>query len=139
MEQHYTWMRSAFEKAWDPVWASASRPDRVRLLRNACLEAASDEVRPAAERFSEENWGIALDTFEASIVIIVQSLAELSDTWKDIEMFQGQHAVSDAMAFGILDRTSVEALRLYRPGGARAWIATKPRRGRWVLHTRRKQ
>jgi hypothetical protein len=137
MQQHYAWMRPAFEKAWDPVWASASRPERLRLLKKACLTAASDEVRSEVERFGEEAWGAALETFEAEIVIVMQRLAELSDTWVDIEIFRGRHAVCEAMAYGVADRASIEALRLYRPGSARSWIATKPRRGRWVLHTKR--
>jgi hypothetical protein len=139
VQQHYTWMRPVFERAWDPVWATVTRAERLRLLKKACLAVASDDVRAETEQFSDENWGVALDTFEADIVIIMQTLPESSDTWVDVEMFQGHAAVSEAMASGIVDPRSVEALRLYRPGGSRAWIATKPRRGRWVLHTKRYQ
>jgi hypothetical protein len=139
MQQHYTWMRPVFERAWDPIWATVPHADRVKLLKNACLAQADDVLRKEAELFSDEMWGTALDTFEAQITVIMQSLAEPGGTWVDIARFQGHGAVSDAMASGITDPMSVEALRIYRPGGPRMWIATKPRRGRWVLHTKRDQ
>lgn len=140
MQEHYVWMRPAFQKAWDPIWASASRTERVKLLKRACLDFATDsEVRTDVEQFDDHAWETALDTFEAEITIIMQSLAEPGGDWVDIALYQGQRAVSDAMASGITDPMAVEALRLYRPGGPRMWIATKPRRGRWVLHTKREQ
>jgi hypothetical protein len=137
VEQHYTWMRPAFEKAWDPIWATATRLERVKLFRKACLAAVTDaEVKAEMEGFDDETWGVALDTFESELKIVVQSQTERGGTWVDVALFQGQHAVNEAMAAGITDPMSVEALRIYRQSGPRVWIATKPRRGRWVLHTK---
>jgi hypothetical protein len=132
-------MRPAFEKAWDPIWATVTHAERVKLLKRVCLAAAAEAVRDEAERFSDATWGAALDAFEAEMTIIMQSLAEPGGTWVDIALYQGFGAMSDAMGAGITDPMAVEALRLYRPGGRRTWIASKPRRGRWVLHTKRDQ
>jgi hypothetical protein len=140
MQEHYVWMRPAFERAWDPIWATATRLERVKLLKRACLDSATDpKVRTEIERFDDATWGLALDTFESELAIVVQSQEQAGGAWVDVALFTGRHAVGDAMASGIADPMSVEALRLYRQSGPRMWIATKPRRGRWVLHTKRDQ
>jgi hypothetical protein len=136
MQQHYTWMRAAFEGSWDPIWATATRPDRVKLLKKACLAAASGPAREEAGRFSDAAWAAALDTFEGELTIIMQSQAEPGGYWVDIAFFRGFAAISDAMRPGINDLMAPEALRLFDRGGPRMWMATKSRRGRWILHTK---
>jgi hypothetical protein len=138
MQQLYTWMRSTFEESWDPIWSAATRPERVKLLRSACLSAADARIRAEVEELDEEFWGSVLDTLEAEIMIIMQGLTDPQGAWEDLAAFRGQDAVSDAMAAGLTDSLSAEALRLYRPR-LRKWIATKPRHSRWVLHTKRDQ
>jgi hypothetical protein len=74
LEDQYTWVRSAFDDACDPIWTVA-RSERMQLLKSACLAAAEDAIRPEMEELGDDVWGGVLDTLETEIAIIVQGLA----------------------------------------------------------------
>jgi hypothetical protein len=74
LEEQYALLRFAFEKSRDPIWAMAGRPERMRLLRSACLTAADAAIRSEVEQLDDEVWARVLDTLEAEIAILVQGL-----------------------------------------------------------------
>jgi hypothetical protein len=76
LKQQYARVPSASEEACDPIWTTAARPERMKLLKSACLTAADEAIRSAVEQLGDEIWDGVLDAVEAEISIIVQRLAE---------------------------------------------------------------
>lgn len=135
MQQHYTWMRAAFERAWDPIWTTMEREERVQLLKKVCLEAANEDLRSVARLFDNAKWARVLEELEKDFKVVVESQSEPDGPWVDIAVFDGHHALMDAMSVGV-GLMKVERLRLYRQNGPRMWIASKERRSGWILHTK---
>jgi hypothetical protein len=129
------WMRDAFEKAWDPAWTTRDRGTRARLLRTACLRTDDPDVRLEVRHVGDEGWLSALDDLEREFTILLQSQAERGAPWVDVAILSGPDAINDAMTIG--GGAGAEGVRIYKHSGSRILIATKPRMGRWVLHTHR--
>jgi hypothetical protein len=135
MQHHYSWMRPAFEKAWDPIWTTVEREERVQRLKQVCVAAAGEDLRNVAELFGDAIWGRALDDFEKDFKVVLESQSEPDGPWVDIAVFDGHDALMAAMSVGV-GVMRVETLRIYRQDGPRMWIASKARATGWVLHTR---
>lgn len=93
------------------------------------------EIRLEVRHIADEKWLKALDDLEREFTILLQSQAKRGAPWLDVAILHGPDAINDAMTIG--SSAGVEGVRIYRHSGPRILIATKPRIGRWVLHTRR--